>query len=59
MTTTRYEDCDRCGERFHDEDARRYLTTHETAGGARRLCLTCVSMARDARPTTPKEDPTS
>ena len=39
----RYEDCDRCGERYHGEYIDAYLRTEERWGGERwRVCCTPI-----------------
>ena len=47
MTTTftRYEDCDSCGERYHDEDIPAYLRDVERDGEVVTLCLSCPNDA--------------
>jgi hypothetical protein len=57
MTEERYEECDRCGERYDGEDAiRSYLRDVEIGEGPSRevetVCIGCLSACTDcgARP---------
>jgi len=48
MEEERYEDCERCGDRYTGESAiRSYLRTVEKANGLLTLCLTCIQHDED------------
>ena len=40
---TRYEDCEGCGERYHDADIRAYIREVEIDGETVSLCTDCVA----------------